>query len=43
VLAVGVGALVRRPARPLALAFAGAYVALALLLAAAMALTGGTA
>jgi hypothetical protein len=43
VLAVGAGALVRRPARPLALAFAGAYVALALLLAAAMALTGGTA
>jgi hypothetical protein len=43
VLAVGVGALVHRPARRLALAFAGAYVALALLLAAAMALTGGTA
>ena len=43
VLAIGVGVLVHRPARRLALAFAGAYVALALLLAAAMALTGGTA
>lgn len=43
VLAIGAGVLVHRPARRLALAFAGAYVALALLLAAAMALTGGTA
>jgi hypothetical protein len=43
VLAIGIGALVHRPVRRLALAFAGAYVALALLLAAVMALTGGTA
>jgi hypothetical protein len=43
VLAIGVAVLARRPARRLALAFAGVYVALALLLAAAMALSGGTA
>jgi len=43
VLAVGVAIAVRRPVRPVALAFAGIYVALAVLLAVAMALTGGTA
>ena len=43
VLAVGVAALARRRVRPLALAFTGAYVALAVLLAIAMALTGGLA
>ena len=43
--ALGVAAVVvsHRPAQRLALGFAGAYVALALLLAAVMALTGGTA
>jgi hypothetical protein len=43
VLAVGVAAAVRRPVRPVAVAFAGIYVALAILLAVAMAFTGGTA
>ena len=43
VLAIGVAVVDRRPARTLALAFTGAYVALALLLALAMAVTGGTA
>ena len=43
VLAIGVAVLSRRPAGRLALGFAGVYVALALLLAAVMALTGGTA
>lgn len=42
VLAIGVAVVVARPARPLALAFTGAYVALALLLAIAMAVSGGT-
>ena len=42
-LAIGVASLDRRPARPLALAFSGVYVVLALLLALAMALSGGTA
>jgi hypothetical protein len=42
VLAVGVAVAVRRPIRPVALAFTGIYVALAVLLAVAMALTGGT-
>ncbi len=43
VLAVGVALAVRRPIRPVALAFTGIYVALAVLLAVAMALTGGIA
>jgi hypothetical protein len=43
VLAIGVAGIARRPARPLALAFAGIYVVLALLLAIVMALSGGTA
>ena len=43
VLAVGVSVLYRRPTRSLALAFTGAYVALALLAALAMAVSGGTA
>jgi len=43
VLAIGVSLLYQRPARSLALAFAGAYVALALLAALAMAVSGGTA
>jgi hypothetical protein len=43
VLAIGVAGVGRRPARPLALAFTGAYVALALLLALAMAVSGGAA
>jgi Yip1-like protein len=43
VLALGVSVLYRRPARRLTLIFAGAYVALALLAAAAMAVSGGTA
>ena len=42
-LALGVASTGRRQVRPLALAFAGAYVAMAVLLAIAMALTGGTA
>lgn len=43
VLAIGVSVLYRRPARPLALTFIGTYVALAVVLAIAMAVTGGTA
>lgn len=43
VLATGVSLLYRRPARSLALAFTGAYLALALLVALAMAVSGGTA
>jgi hypothetical protein len=43
VLAIGVAALARRPVRPLAFAFTGVYVVLALLLALVMALTGGVA
>jgi hypothetical protein len=43
VLAVGVSVLYRRSTRSLALAFTGAYVALALLAALAMAVSGGTA
>jgi hypothetical protein len=43
VLAMGVSVLYRRPTRSLALAFAGAYVVLALLAALAMAVSGGTA
>jgi hypothetical protein len=43
VLAVGVALLSRRPTRPVALAFTGAYVTLAVLLALAMALAGRTA
>lgn len=43
VLAIGVSLLYRRPARSLALAFAGTYVVLALLAALAMAVSGGTA
>ena len=42
-LAVGVGAAAQRPSRRLALMFAGIYLVLAVLLAATMALTGGTA
>lgn len=42
-LAIGVSTLSGRPARPLVLRFLGIYVALALLLALVMALTGGTA
>jgi hypothetical protein len=43
VLALGMAVLYRRPARPLVLAFMGAYVGLAALLALVMAMTGGTA
>src|SRR5262249_42044836 len=43
VLAIGVSVLYQRPARRLALVFAGAYVVLALLAALAMAASGGTA
>jgi hypothetical protein len=43
VLAIGVSVLYQRPTRRLALAFTGAYVALALLAALAMAVSGGTA
>ena len=43
VLAVGVSVLYQRSTRSLALAFTGAYVALALLAALAMAMSGGTA
>jgi hypothetical protein len=43
VLAIGVASLVKRRVRPVALTFAGVYVAIALLLALAMAVTGGTA
>ena len=43
VLAVGVSVLYQRSTRSLALAFTGAYVALALLAALAMAVCGGTA
>jgi hypothetical protein len=43
VLAIGVGAAARRPARALALGFAAIYIVLAAVLAATMALTGGTA
>jgi hypothetical protein len=42
-VALGVAVLYRRPARRLVVAFVGAYVALAGLLALVMALTGGTA
>lgn len=43
VLAVGMSVLTRRPARPLAITFVGAYITLALVLAIVMAVTGGTA
>ncbi len=43
VLAVGVASMAARRVRPLALTFTGVYVAIALLLALAMAATGGTA
>ena len=43
VLAVGMSVLYRRPARTLAVAFIGAYIALALILAIVMAVIGGTA
>lgn len=43
VLAIGIGAAYRRPARSLAPALVGTYVAVALVLAVAMALAGGTA
>lgn len=43
VLAVGIAALAHRRVRPVALAFTGAYVVLAVLLAITMALTGGVA
>jgi hypothetical protein len=43
VLAVGMSVLTRRPARTLAVTFVGAYIALALILAIVMAVTGGTA
>lgn len=43
VLAVGMSVLYRRSARALALTFIGAYIALALILAIVMAVTGGTA
>jgi hypothetical protein len=43
VLAIGVSVLYQRPTRRLALAFTSAYVALALLAALAMAVSGGTA
>ena len=42
VLAIGVATLYRRSARPLLLAFAGVYIALALTMALAMAAAGGT-
>ncbi len=42
VLAIGVAVVAHRPARSLALTFTGAYVALAVLMALAMALSGGT-
>ena len=42
-LAVGIAALAHRRVRPVALAFTGAYVVLAVLLAITMALTGGVA
>jgi hypothetical protein len=42
-LAVGMSVLYRRPARPLAIRFVGAYITLALILAIVMAVTGGTA
>jgi type IV secretory pathway VirB6-like protein len=42
-LAIGMSVLYRRPARPLALTFIGVYIALAVVLAIAMAVTGGTA
>jgi hypothetical protein len=43
VLAIGLSVLYQRPSRTLALALAGAYLALALLAALAMAVSGGTA
>jgi hypothetical protein len=43
VLALGMAVLYRRPARTLIVAFIGAYIALALILAIVMAVTGGTA
>jgi hypothetical protein len=43
VLAIGMSTLYRQPARRLALAFMGTYVALAAILTLTMALTGGTA
>jgi len=43
VLAIGVSVVSRQPTRGLALAFAGAYLALALLAALMMAVSGGTA
>ena len=43
VIAVGMSVLLRRPARPLAIVFVGAYITLALMLAIVMAVTGGTA
>lgn len=43
VLAVGMSVLYDRPARTLAMTFIGAYIALALILAIVMAVTGGTA
>ncbi len=42
-LAIGMSVLFRRPARPLAIIFVGAYITLALMLAIVMAVTGGTA
>jgi hypothetical protein len=42
-LAIGTSVLYRRPARTLAVTFIGAYIALALVLAMVMAVTGGTA
>ena len=42
VLGIGVALLYRKPARPTALAFMGAYVGVAALLAIAMAVSGGT-
>ena len=42
VLAIGVSVLYRRPARRVLVALVGAYVILALLLVAAMAISGGT-
>ena len=43
VVAVGISVLTHRPARRLAITFVGAYIALALVLAIVMAVTGGTA
>jgi hypothetical protein len=43
VVALGMSVLYRRPARPLVLGLVGAYLALAVVLALVMALTGGTA